>query len=415
MQLDAVIFGGGAAGLWLLDELVRRGRGCLLLEADRLGAGQTVASQGIIHGGLKYSLAGPAAAASARPLRTMPELWRDCLAGRRQPDLRGVRFRGEACYLWRSRSLAGRLGLLAARLGLDVTPTRLDPLERPAILADCSGPVARLDEPVIDPVGMLDLFARRHRDRLLLIDRNRVEFDTSGPGHVRTIRLGHPFDRLPGGDLLLEPRRVIFTAGAGNDSLRRLAALDHLAMQRRPLHMVLVRGDLPPLCGHQVDGARTRVTITADVDAAGRTVWQLGGQIAEAGVERDERSLLRHAAAELAEILPGLDQAGLEWATHRVDRAEASTGRGRRPHAETVLAEGNTLTAWPTKLALVPVLADRLVEAIEQAGPPIADPAIPGPAAWPRPSVASPPWETRAEWHVLQPAAGGRDQTRRAA
>ena len=45
-RLDVVIFGGGAAGLWLLDELVRAGYEALLLEAGALGAGQTIASQG---------------------------------------------------------------------------------------------------------------------------------------------------------------------------------------------------------------------------------------------------------------------------------------------------------------------------------------------------------------------------------
>ena len=29
MQLDVLIFGGGAAGLWLLDELARRGAGLI--------------------------------------------------------------------------------------------------------------------------------------------------------------------------------------------------------------------------------------------------------------------------------------------------------------------------------------------------------------------------------------------------
>ena len=57
MQVDVLIFGGGAAGLWLLDELARRGDRVLLLEAVR-PAGQTIASQGIIHGGLKYTLQG---------------------------------------------------------------------------------------------------------------------------------------------------------------------------------------------------------------------------------------------------------------------------------------------------------------------------------------------------------------------
>ncbi len=63
-------------------------------------------------------------------------------------------------------------------------------------------------------------------------------------------------------------------------------------MQTRPLHMVLVRGELPHLNGHCVDGRTTRVTITSDTErsetsAAGRTVWQVGGQIAEIGVALD--------------------------------------------------------------------------------------------------------------------------------
>ena len=51
LPVDVVIFGGGAAGLWTLDELHRAGRSVVLLESGDLGAGQTIASQGIIHGG----------------------------------------------------------------------------------------------------------------------------------------------------------------------------------------------------------------------------------------------------------------------------------------------------------------------------------------------------------------------------
>ena len=39
--LDVVIFGGGAAGLWLLDQLVENGYDALLLETGDLGSGQT--------------------------------------------------------------------------------------------------------------------------------------------------------------------------------------------------------------------------------------------------------------------------------------------------------------------------------------------------------------------------------------
>jgi hypothetical protein len=63
-----------------------------------------------------------------------------------------------------------------------------------------------------------------------------------------------------------------------------------------------------------------------------------------------------------------------------------------------VLAEGNVYTAWPTKLALVPQLADKLCSLL------VADRAAPRPqlpAAWPRPLVASAPWETCATWQRI--------------
>jgi glycine/D-amino acid oxidase-like deaminating enzyme len=49
MQVDIAIFGGGVAGLWLLNRLRKAGDHAVLLETDRLGAGQTRYAQGIIY------------------------------------------------------------------------------------------------------------------------------------------------------------------------------------------------------------------------------------------------------------------------------------------------------------------------------------------------------------------------------
>jgi glycerol-3-phosphate dehydrogenase len=56
--VDVAIVGGGIAGLWLLARLRQRGYGALLIESERLGAGQTICAQGIIHGGAKYACTG---------------------------------------------------------------------------------------------------------------------------------------------------------------------------------------------------------------------------------------------------------------------------------------------------------------------------------------------------------------------
>jgi len=404
MHLDVLIFGGGAAGLWLLDRLARRGDRVLLLEAGRLGQGQTVGSQGIIHGGLKYTLQGLLTPA-AREIREMPEVWRRSLAGQRVPDLRHTRLRSNVCHLWRSESLRSRLGMLGAKVGLHVAPQELAAADRPPALAGCSGPIARLDEQVIDPASFIADLARQHRMRLLQIDtRDDFKCLISEPGIVERVVLSQPQTGRP---QELCPRRVVLTAGAGNAELRRRFGLPADEMQRRPLHMVMLRGDLPVLNGHCVDGARTRVTITSDRDSSGRTVWQVGGQLAEDGVSHDEIGLIGHANRELAAVLPGVDFSHTEWATYRIDRAERATPRGGRPDTATVVGEGQVITAWPTKLALVPQLA-RMVEACLPA-PQIHAFDLDALTDWPRPQVAQPPWDVPRTWHRLTTPAHSRE------
>ena len=58
VKVDTVIAGGGIAGLWLLNVLRSKGYSAVLLEAGSLGGAQTLSSQGIIHGGMKYALGG---------------------------------------------------------------------------------------------------------------------------------------------------------------------------------------------------------------------------------------------------------------------------------------------------------------------------------------------------------------------
>jgi glycerol-3-phosphate dehydrogenase len=395
MDVETVIFGGGAAGLWLLDELMRRRRSALLIERHTLGSGQTVGSQGIIHGGLKYTLSG-LLTRSAAAIREMPSVWRDCLAGRREPRLTGTRIRSPFCYLWRTDSISSRLGMIGARFGLRVAPAAVDAGDRPDVLSGCPGTVARLDEQVIAPETLIADLADRHAGRLLLVQT--IDFKRNAPGQIRAIEIQNPHTHQT---LSLRPAHVVLTAGGGNAELRRQTGLSPESMQRRPLHMVLARGPLPVLNGHCVDGSKTRVTITSDRDAAGRTVWQIGGQIAEDGVAMDERRLVAHARRELADVIPGLDLSAVEWATYRVDRAERAVAGGARPDTPQVLHEGNVLTAWPTKLAFVPQLAQDLADRIVST----AGSALPGawrsPQEWPRPEVARPPWETVAEWQGL--------------
>lgn len=397
MKLDALIIGGGGAGLWLLDEMVRAGLAVVLVEREALGAGQTVSSQGIIHGGIKYTLSG-SLTESARAIREMPGLWRACLDGSRQPNLSSVRVLADRCHLWRTRSWKSKLGMVGARAGLRSAAVKIEKKDRPAALAYCPGDVFAVDEQVIDVVGFAECFAQTHKARCVRVRAEEgVRFTRDAAGDAGEVELLHPdHDER----FCVTPTYIVLTAGGGNAALRRAAGLSEEVMQRRPLHMVMVRGALPELFGHCVDGAKTRATITSATDAEGRTVWHVGGQIAEDGVRMSERELIVHARRELSDVLPGVPFSDTQWATYRIDRAEARTQTGIRPGGPVMRVDGNVITAWPTKLALVPELARMVVQHVirDQSERAETNGDLQIPADWPRPSVARPPWERCTSW-----------------
>jgi glycerol-3-phosphate dehydrogenase len=393
-SLDAVVIGGGAAGLWTLDRLIARGYQAILLEAHELGSGQTVASQGIIHGGLKYTLSGMLTP-SAQAIRDMPLIWRECLAGTREPKLTKTVVRSEHCFLWRTESIASRLGMIGARVGLRVAPQSIANDDRPSALMNCPGTVAKLDEQVIDPATLVADLAHRHRDRLLKIDFPHgisIAYQTEAHGCEVTIRGQHR-------ELKINANQLILAAGAGNELIRREIGFKTNIMQRRPLHMVMLRGrNLPTLFGHCVDGAKTRVTITSAIDSAQRTVWQIGGQVAEDGVTMTRQELIAHTRKELNQSLAGFELGEVEWSTQLVDRAEHNAG-GKRPDDVSIVLEhdGNLITVWPTKLALAPRAAE-LIERSTKGKPRGMEWDASLTADWPKPHVARPPWETEIAW-----------------
>ena len=205
-----------------------------------------------------------------------------------------------------------------------------------------------------------------------------------------------------GEPLQVRARHVVLTAGAGNAALGETFGLPANSMQRRPLRIGLVRGDLPAVNGHCIDGATTRLTITSDVDSAGRTVWTLGGQVAEVGAGMSPKAFLSHAKAELTAALPGWQRSPVEWSSYAVDRAERATGDGTLPGDVQIACAGRALVAWPTKLVLAPRLAEQVVALLELA--PATDwgawrGAIDD-IRWPAPLVALPPWEQELPWSI---------------
>ncbi|MBK8510213.1 MAG: FAD-dependent oxidoreductase [Candidatus Competibacteraceae bacterium] len=383
LRVDVAIIGGGIAGLWMLSRLRKRGYSALLIESEALGAGQTICSQGIIHGGVKYSLNGRSTEA-AQMISEMPALWRRCLNGEGEIDLRGSLL-VEHQYLLATRSPRSWLtGFIASKM----LPDRLQKLagveanDYPPALRQAAfeGTVYRLDEPIVDVASVLASFAERHREAIVLCDGPAAP---SGDGAITLRYPNHPM-------LAIRPSCTIFAAGAGN------SAVPWAPLQQRPLHMVLVRGlGLPgPMYGHFVNSSDVpRLTITTHCDANGHLLWYLGGELAESGVKRDRQEQIRVARRELAALLPSVDWSKTQFATFTVKRAESRQDGGSRPVGPSVSRDGRTLAVWPTKLALAPLLAEQVENTLRMLDlkPKPVDLRILD--EWPRPTVATYPWD----------------------
>jgi glycine/D-amino acid oxidase-like deaminating enzyme len=388
MRLDVLVFGGGAAGLWCLDRLRRAGYHAVLLESQALGSGQTIQAQGIIHGGGKYALRGVRDFDAVRSTSAMPELWRRCLAGDSAPDLSNAEIVSPQCYLWlpRHASMArlkslGFSAVIANTSLLATRPENISKTDWPAALRDDALAVYSLAEPVVNTGSVLRALAARNEKFIFRYDGAALGFIGA---EVRV------------GDVSIRPRAKVLAAGAGNGALLGKVGMNPELMQRRPLGMVLLRGALPPLFGHCVVGGKTGLTITTPV--AG--IWQVGGEIAERLAAESDGAVARSAAlAEIRRWLPHVNLSGVKIAIYRAMRAEARTAASSRPsgvHAHRV-APG-LVVAWPTKLSMVPVLADEIFAIVnddlkEPAG---SDETPP----WPAPTIARYPWED-AEWFAV--------------
>jgi glycine/D-amino acid oxidase-like deaminating enzyme len=379
-EIDAVIVGGGIAGLWLLNVLTARGYGAVLLEADRLGAGQTLASQGMIHGGIKYSLGGGLTPAS-EAIAGMPSRWVACLEGRGEVDLSRLEPASDRYYLFADGSVPGHLAAFFASRAIRGRVDRLRPDEYPPVFADprFRGVVYALPDLVLDTEALLRALTCPVADRMYRCTLAADDVQVAGDGAL--VELGRH---------ALFAKRVILTAGAGNGPLLAGLGLNSPAMQLRPLHQVIVRHAHPhPLWAHCLTGIRRpepRLTITSHPDGD-HWLWYLGGQIATEGVTRSRAALAAHARRELEQCVPWLHWRDAHIETLAVDRAEPQQSGGQRPDEAFACAQGPIIVAWPIKLSLAPDLGDRVLALM-----PPASRHEPPRLELPPPAVGRAPW-----------------------
>ncbi len=383
ISTDVLIVGAGVAGLWLNARLRRQGFSTVLVESASLGGGQSLKSQGIIHGGAKYALHGALSGAS-EAIADMPRRWREALAGKGELDLAGVRILSEAHYLWSPGTIAGNLTSFFASKAVRGRVDQVKGDELPPALQNprFKGKVYRLAELVVDVPSLIQRLAELAGDSLLAGQRIEPLLDE---GELAGLR-------VDGRDI--RAQRIVLSAGGGTADLLQALGMSQPQMQRRPLHMVLVKGPtLKPLFAHCLGGGpKPRITVTTHPAADGQCVWYLGGDLAEAdGVAREPAAQIAAARKELESLLPWVDLSQAQWATLRVDRAEPAQSGLVRPDNAFLDVQHRLLVGWPTKLALAPDFADRVLASLSKDGiHPTPQPAL---TDLPRPPLATPVWD----------------------
>ena len=148
------IVGGGIAGTWLLRLLSQQGYNTILLERNELGCGQTLASQGMIHGGLKYALTGLLSNES-EAIAEMPFRWRNCLHSKEgEIDLRGTKILSNNYYMY-SESKIGKLASFFASKGLRGRIEKVAHDDKPEVFNQFKGLLYKLNDLVLNTESLL--------------------------------------------------------------------------------------------------------------------------------------------------------------------------------------------------------------------------------------------------------------------
>ena len=356
-KVDVLIFGGGISGLWTLNALSSEGYNVALIEKDSLGKGQTIVTQGIIHGGDKYLLPNNFSLASYLGIKDMPKRWREHFAGERLPDLSNVEISSRECLYWfPNENHINRIMKMLMLMGRQFTSTWIKAYHKrdfPEAIQEEAKIVLGVKEDVLDTNSLLEELAKNQN---ILYAKTSPEFTINSDGNVERVVIG---------DEIFKPKVIIMTSGEGNEALAKKVGIEKPIMQRRPLRHLFLRGNLPELYCHIADGQTTMMTVTSHDNLSDELVWNIGGDYSKPWLKEKLEIFIEKSIDKLATYFPQIDFDACSKGLFDVDRAEG-LNNGQRPGDPVIYEHKNVLVAWPTKLTLAPKLSDVLVEIIKR-------------------------------------------------
>jgi hypothetical protein len=352
VTFDIVICGGGGAGLWLLNVLKSAGYSVLLVEPNAVGGTQTIASQGMIHGGQRYML-GKHSSTHPESVSSLPARWDSCLCGQGEIDLRTVNILSNTQVMWPTGNGLSYFAVNTASYLIRAKTRKLLGQEVPKALSGFNVPIYELPEKVLDIASLVEVLSAPHK---------------------ASIHIGSVDSLSRDGSLIISGTKVnaqiiICVAGLGNEKFLSQLQANEKSSQRRPLRQLIVKTMPDPLYGHGITTSyKPRVTVTSHPIPSGGYVWYLGGAIADDTLSLSNDAAISYAQQEMNQIFPDYDWSDKQWSSWYGYRAEAYNKNGQLPNGPVLQEYDNAVVAWPTKLTLFPLLGDNVLSLLNDRG-----------------------------------------------
>ncbi len=364
---------------------------CLLIDQHSWGGRQTLAAQGIVHGGIKYSFNGiwnP----EARAIQDMPRRWEQALInGAGELPLKGVKSLSPHQYICFPSSNKIVSFLASSIMQSKVTALKAQEYPDSFKQGGMDARVYQLNERIIDMESLVQVLNKIGTGAMI---KGKVDFHSI-------------INREDGVEVkvnqqTIRAQLIISTAGAGNkeltsgkedmpttqpakgDSIGKAGKeskadkkdkLDKpIKQQLRGLNMLMLRGaNLPPIYAHFCDrSSLPLLTITTHEDEKypGETIWYVGGALAENNLDDDAQQLVQKFIKQLAEFMPQLSikEQEIHAAKFRIDRAEPQNESKMKPVAPDITLIKRALICYPIKMTFAPLVGDRVVKQLQQIG-----------------------------------------------
>jgi glycine/D-amino acid oxidase-like deaminating enzyme len=363
VDVDVLIVGGGAQGLWVLNDLTKRHYRSVLLESGKLGGGQTCHSHGLIHRGHYYDDVDMMIV-----LNAAAQFWEAFV------DERGI------SRLNPSRALAGfgpgttveRHTYFWRTAGLHFDPcTSVPPVFEGGLVRQ----LFETEEFSLDPSEVIAGLSRDldHAIYKLEGSDDALEFVVKG-NSVERVQA-----KLEDEQVEFAPRYLVVCAGVGNYGLLAKLGRDVNPGGRIPVqaqrknHMMVLRGDHLPvvsavfpirgglqgvfLCPREDPSTRQPVWLASDHNSLPFPMTPKGDSKVDSLPSGDWiRRMLTSLRATAPALFADGDVDGLEIAVYTGPTSERNFGVGQ--HMTDLFIDpfgfDNALTIWPTKLTMTP-------------------------------------------------------------